>query len=77
VLVEGEAVAEATSSESDGIEEVLVNAVAIAEGFAGVEEEGDAEAFFGAALLEPEEEKGEGGEGAAEVFLADEVVAAD
>jgi len=61
VLVEGESMAEATSPEGDGVEKVFVHGVAVAEGLASMEEEGDVEAFFSAALLEPEEEGREGG----------------
>lgn len=77
VLVEAEAVADAAGAEEEGVEEVFVDAVAVAEGFARVEEEGDVDAFDGALFAEPEEFWEERGEGAAGVFLADEVEAAD
>lgn len=77
VLVEGESMADAAGAEEDSVEEVLVDRVAVAEGLACVEEEGDVDTGFGALFTEVEQEGGEIGERAAEVFLSDEVVACD
>ena len=77
VLVEGESVTDAAGAEEDGVEEVFVHRVAVAEGLACVEEEGDVDSGFGTLLAEVEEERGEVGEGAAEIFLSDDVVTCD
>lgn len=75
VLVEGEAVADAFGAEEDGVEEVFVGSVAVAEGLAGVEEEWEVDVFEAAVFAEPEEVWEVVFVRAAEVFLADEVEA--
>ena len=77
VFVEREAVADAACAEQDRVEEVVVGQIAVAEAFAGVEEEGDFEGLLGAGLAEPEEEWDEGDQRSAFVFLRDEVEAGD
>jgi hypothetical protein len=61
VFVETEAVADTSCTEDDCVEEVFIYRVAVAEGFAGMEEEGYVDALFGARFAEPEEFWGEVG----------------
>ena len=54
VLVKGEPVADSSSSQQDGVKQVLVCVIAIAQTFPSVEEKGDVNPLLGTLLLEPE-----------------------
>lgn len=69
--------ADAARAEEDSIEEVLIDRVTVAEGLAGMKEEGDVNTSFSALFTKVEEQGREIGERAAKVFLSDEVVACD
>jgi hypothetical protein len=77
MLEEREAVADAARVEQDGIEEVLVCGVAVAECLARVKEERNIEALFDTPLLEPEDFGYEVLQWTTEVFLSNKVETGD
>jgi len=70
-------VADPAGAQEQGVEQVVIGRVAVAERLAGVEEEGNLDALHGALLPEPEELGKQVGQGAAVILGANEVVAGD
>lgn len=75
VLVQGETVSDTACTEEDGIEQVFVGRVSIAESFARVEEERNREVRLLGLLLEPDQFGCHIGKRTAQVFLSDHIVA--
>jgi len=68
---------DSSCTEKDGVEEVMIGFISVAQTLSGVEEERNMDTFFRALVLEPEKLGGEVVEGPSKIFLPNKIVSLD